>query len=125
MQPQQEGVRMTVADAPTIAGARKAAGIWTLVEAVRNRWRTRGCRRTRPIPGADDTDWLKHVRGGAVPDPGPQRQAEPVAFHASPAVFVMDEHGCPGWGWREIENPDLADDWRTYEDWLPTTIHLN
>jgi hypothetical protein len=37
----------------------------------------------------------------------------------------MDEHGCPGWGWREIENPDLADDWRTYEDWLPTTIHLN
>jgi hypothetical protein len=73
----------------------------------------------------DDTDWLEHVSIAEVPDPGSQRQADPVAFHASPADFVMDEHGCPGWGWNEIENPDLADTWRTYADWPPTTIHLN
>jgi hypothetical protein len=49
---------MTATGVPTIAGARKAAGIWTLVEAIRNRWRTRGCRRTLPMPSAmTPTGW--------------------------------------------------------------------
>jgi hypothetical protein len=111
---------MTVTEAPTTAGARKAAGIWTLVEAVRNRWRTRGHRHT----GAVDSDWLQHVRSAAVPDPG--TQDEVTAFHAAPAILTaVDDNGVCFWQVNEIESPDLADDWRTYEDWLPTTIHLN
>jgi hypothetical protein len=70
----------------------------------------------------DDTDWLRHVKVAVVPDPGPQILAEAAAFHAGPATLALDETGWPGWEWHDIENPDLAETWKTYAD-FPLLAH--
>jgi hypothetical protein len=85
---------MIVTEVPPVTRARKAAGLRTLVMALRCRSRTAGiCRRIehgywrlyhfRYTMGTwrvrhDPDAWLKHVRLGTVPDhdPGPQDDPE-------------------------------------------------
>jgi hypothetical protein len=100
----------------------KAARFWTLLMAVRDWWRTRG----KACNVVADPDWLRHVKIEVVPDPGPQIQDKATAFHAGPVTLILDEDGQPVWELLdEIECPDLAENWKTYPEWLPTMTYLN
>jgi hypothetical protein len=118
---------MTVTKVPPVTTAGREAGIWRLIMAVRNWYR----RRHPVMASADHTDVTiqldngRYITMGAVPDVD-EDEDEDMVFHTTPAVLTVDKaNGVYRWEWDQIENPDLADDWKTYEDWIPTTAYIN
>jgi hypothetical protein len=101
----------------TVTGTRKAAGFQALVMAVRNRWagRTRGYR-SPVVVSVDDNDRYITI-GMAVPDSGPQARDEDMTAHVTHAVLTAVDGEICRWWIEEIEDPDLGEMWKIYDDW--------
>jgi len=64
------------------------------------------------MPFIDDGQW----NAGNEPKP----EDEQVQWHAGPATYDKGD-----WVFQLIENPDLGEDWKTYQDHAPGAICLN
>lgn len=116
----------------------RSAGFWGLGRTIRNMWtwHVHGYK-TTPLPWQKDdgevltltcttmrrASRLERRMGISRADDENEGmdEEEPERFHATTAH--LDEEG--DWGWTLTEDPDLAGEWRDYDDFGPEGIWLN
>lgn len=99
-----------------IKAARAIRGWWT--------WKTRGYKVVDGVTisrAVFDDGKEVVIRMGPAPDFLKMEEDEDdMQFHAGPVTEDGDV-----WAWDLIENPDLWEDWKNYDDYVPAAVYVN